>query len=338
LPVFKPQSIEWEVSSESTPDAFDRYRADMADYYEVSNVQRAPNQPFRNRSRATRFSAGVMGRGQCAGQTLSRTARRARHSGIDGLSIIVNHGAMVGDCDGRDIRTASGAVHFRDLTRPSAAQLETIDLVNLVISRDMVPRWFLSADMHGQVLAGDSPFGRLLGSHLTVLSEVAPSLSDEDGEAAIQAAILIAERAFGSETAMSGNQRASVYRTIRQTAARIIEKRLLDPGLTTDVIARAAAVSRTSLYRAFEDQGGVNRFVQARRLERAREALLAPRNGRVSIDRIAQSHGFPVTRTFEHLFMERFGHRPDEVGPIAADAVGSISARHDQILNWLRDL
>lgn len=337
----RPPSLAWSVSAADDPDAFDRYRADMAGYYEVSDVAPEDRRNFVNQSSVTFFQAGMIGRGLCVGQTLARTARNARSSGVDSISLIVNRARIVGDCDGVDINTGGGAVHFRDLARPAVSHLDTVDLVNLVIPRDQAPPWLLAADLHGRHLSGESPLGRLLGEHLTLLSAVAADMTEAEGEAAIAAALLMAERAFGGETPLEIDQKAAVYRTVRQRASRVIEARLLDPGLSVDDIAREAAVSRTSLYRAFDPVGGVRRHVTDRRLQRAHEALERQVVGApLDIAAVAGAHGFAGVGQFVRLFRERFGYGPDEIEPLvmttAAGRMLETRGAHNRVVDWLR--
>src|SRR5690606_14220867 len=115
----------------------------------------------------------------------------------------------------------------------------------------------MGADIHGAVLDGGGGAGRLIAHHLLVLAEVAHGLTEPEGEAAIQAALLIVERALGRETLASAAQLDAMRRTVRETAIRFIGRHLLSPGLSVRTIAAACAVSRSSLYRAFDGRGGV---------------------------------------------------------------------------------
>lgn len=335
-----PQSLAWDVSSETDADAFERYCLSMTDFYDIGGVEDAGRSNFVNRTSVTLFDGGTIGRGRSVAQNLIRSPATVRRSGVDFIGIIVDYGGFVADVDGVDVRSRVGDVHFRDLARPSHGRLDKVDLINLMVPRDRAPEWVRSSSVHGLSLVGGSAAGRLLTSHLATLSEVAPGLTQEQGEAAIAAAFLIAERAFGRLTPLSPDHAAAVYRTVQHKAARIIDARLLHPDLTIESVAKAAGVSRTTLYRAFEARGGVLRHIQNRRLDRARAALRLRSGRNPTIAEIAWRHGFASEAHFSRLFRKRFGHSPVEVAPrslVRTEQTGRAagSMRHQDILDWL---
>src|SRR5690606_8530599 len=123
----------------------------------------------------------------------------------------------------------------------------------------------------------------------------------------------IIERAMGRIRPTARSQAEAIYRTVRQRATRVIEQRLLDPSLTVDAIAIDAGASRTTLYRAFADHGGVQRRIQTLRLDRARMALRRRVGRSPTVSEIAYRHGFASDAHFNRLFRARFGHSPGEV-------------------------
>ena len=314
--------------------------------YEVAAAPGAPDDGFVNRTSVSLFENGTVGQGRSAPQTMWRTPSQIRRSNLDTVSIILNRAGIVGDCDGVDVRVGAGAVQFRDLGRPSASRLESVDVINLMTPRERAPYWMLDGTVHGLVLEDSSPVGRLLSSHLLVLSEVAPSLTQDEGVAAIDAAFLIAGigMGIGRGGPPTPLQAAAVHRTVRLRATRFIETRLLDPALTVDEIALATGASRSTLYRAFADHGGVHRRIRDLRLDRARSALRR-RVGRYPVvSEIAYRHGFANEAHFGRLFRARFGHPPGDTGAqwrsggIHAGSAVSSLMRYDAWFDWLREV
>src|SRR5690606_8539711 len=104
--------------------------------------------------------------------------------------------------------------------------------------RPRAARWLTGTDIHGAVLGGATGAGRLIAHHLSVFSEVASGPTEAEGEAAIQAALLIVDRALGGEALASAAQVEAIRRTVRETAIGFIDRNLVAPDLSVAAIAR----------------------------------------------------------------------------------------------------
>lgn len=337
------RSLSWSVSTETLPDAFERYLVGIADLYEVSDVSEYDRLHFYNHTRSTLTEVGAVGHGQSVRQTLSRGPSTLRRSEVDGLNILINQAAIVGEADGREIRAAPGAVQFRDLARPSASRLDLVDVTTLLIPRALAPATLLSKQGHGLVIPPEAPGAKLLAAQLASLVEFASELSDEEVEAAILAAMSIALRITGLQIPISEPETAAIHRTVRRAASAYIEARLdaLEPAIDGDAVAKAAGVSRATLYRAFDSAGGVTRYIQYRRLYHARRALRRRTGGAPTIADIGYRYGFASATHFSRQFRACFGYTPSEVEPPmeAGDlSMRSGPIRHDVLVGWLKTL
>ena len=341
----RPPRVSWAISSDQNADAFDTYRGSFADLYEVGDVAHAGKADFSSRTTVHLFGSSVIGRGRSVSQTLSRDAAMVRRSGLDHISLIINLAETVGDSDGKSVRAEAGSVQFRDLSRPSASHTDRIDTLNIMIPRTSVPSWLLSKGLHGLVLPATSPGGRLVASHLLTVADVADGLSEAEGVAAIEAAFVIAERFMGHERSIAPAHTDAIHRSIRERAMTLMDAEPVNGRWTSDTLARAMGVSRTSLYRAFETTGGVKAYVLSRRLSRAYAELRARKGNLPTVEHIGQMHGFPDRRTFVAAFRQRFGMSPDDVPPsnpqasrLAQDGseLPMDRAMHDVVMDWLR--
>lgn len=342
-----PLAIAWSVSSDLQAGALETYRASMTDLYEVGDVGAASDRPFWNRSTVFRFGSSVLGRGQSVGQRFDRDADRIRRSGLDHVSVVVNLSDGVGEFDGQSAIMGAGSVQFRDLARPSRSRTGEVDILNLMCPRDIVPGWFLAQPFHGLTLAGDSPGGRLIASHLSTLALVGHKISEDQGIAAVDATFVIAERFLGGDTRPTPLQHDAIQRTIRRRAIQMFDA-ALTRGQTPDVgqVATAVGVSRSSLYRAFADMGGVQTYLRNRRLDRLYAALRSGEANRTTLAETVRRNGFGSIARFEREFRARFGFPPGEVAPssrgqVAADTTGPDPApldfaAHDIVIDWLR--
>jgi AraC-like DNA-binding protein len=71
-------------------------------------------------------------------------------------------------------------------------------------------------------------------------------------------------------------------------------------------------MSRSNLYRLFEDTGGVARYIQRERLLEAHAVLTDPATT-PSISAIAEDLCFADASSFSRTFKREFGHSPSEV-------------------------
>lgn len=336
----RPVSYAWNVTAKTDPDAYDRYYESMRDIYDVDDVDERDRAAFISRTSGALFDNGTIARGLSVPQTLRRTAGTIRSSGLDAISIFVLFAPMVGDADGADVRAPAGSIHFRDLARPSVSRVATIDLVSLMIPRTVAPLWMRDGGLHGLAISPENPMGRLLASHLCLLAETASTLSHAEGAAAIEAALLITERAVGRRSSATPEQLSAIHATVRRRATRYMSQRLLDPELSVQDIAQAAGVSRTTLFRAFSP-GGLRRYMLDMRLDGARSALSGRDPRRQTVAEVAYRHGFASAAHFTRLYRERFGHAPGEMVArrletrVMADGSRS-TIRHDLVVNWLR--
>lgn len=337
------RSISWAVSTETLPDAFERYVVGMADLYEISGVSDHDRRHFYNETRSTMTEAGTVGHGRSVRQTLSRGPTTLRRSDLDGLNLLFNMAAVVGDADGREVRAAPGAIQFRDLRRPAASRLDLIDVRTLLAPRAIAPAALLTKAAHGLVIPPEVTGARLLAAQMSSLIALASDLSDAEVETGIHAALLVAVRITGLEIEIPEPEIAALQRTVRQAAGSYIEARLnaLEADINSAAVAAAAGVSRATLYRAFDAEGGVKRHIQDRRLHHARRALRRRTGTRPTIADIAYQYGFPSAAHFSRQFRSRFGYSPSEVEPQITPRDFTMSTgpiRHDVLVDWMKTL
>jgi AraC-like DNA-binding protein len=335
------RTLSWDVSVLTYPDAFDRYLAGMADLYDVSGVSDEDRRKFFNVTRTTLSASGAIGLGRSVRQTLTRDKAVLRRSDIDGLNMLINRTAAVGDCDGRSVNARPGALQFRDMGRPATSRLDSIDVTTLLVPRHLVPADLMGPDMHGLALPPDAPGVRLIDAHMTALVGLAEVLSEPELETAVQALLQVATQVAGGKITLGGPRLGALQGMVRRAAADYVERRVMakDLPININAIARAGGVSRSTLYRAFDGEGGVNRYIQDRRLHHARRALRLRRGPSPSIAEIAHEYSFASPNHFSRMFRTRYGYSPREVSQMATGADVRLSSnpmRHDLLGDWLK--
>jgi len=333
-----PRTISWSVSTQTLPDAFERYIAGMADIYDVSGVSESDRLNFFNTSRSVFSARGGIGDGRSVPQTLTRGKAVLRRSEVDGLNLLINEAPTQGEYDGRSTQAPPRSLQFRDMERLAETRLQSVDVVSIMIPRNLAPPSLLGSAMHGLALPPSVPGVRLVRTQMRALLDEAEDLPVATLDTAIHALLLIAGRVAGIETPIEAPELAALRGTVRRAAADHIEQRLLagDILFDIDVLAQTVGVSRATLYRAFDDDGGVASHITERRLHYARRALRRRNIEKRTITEIAFHHGFASPNHFSRLFRTRFGYPPSEVeAPEHEISMADSPLRHDLLAAWL---
>lgn len=107
-----------------------------------------------------------------------------------------------------------------------------------------------------------------------------------------------------------GDIRARARRAMRGAISRHIEQNLDRWDLSVDTILSNFGVSRASLYRLFDDRGGVRQFISDRRLLRAVLDIAKGPLQRGAISNVAERWGFSSGSNFNRAVRREFGVAP----------------------------
>jgi AraC-like DNA-binding protein len=118
---------------------------------------------------------------------------------------------------------------------------------------------------------------------------------------------------------------------LRAAVKRHIEANLLSEAICAAALCRRFRLSRASLYRLFEPEGGLVHYVQERRLQRAFQRLISPAGGEIRMIDLAIDYHFSSDNTFIRAFRRRFGLTPGKVRALAA---ARRRAKENEIAAW----
>ena len=135
-----PQKFEWLLTAETQPDAYDRYRASLANTFQVTGVSDHDIARFRNLAVGMHLGAAVIVRCWSVAQTFVRTPKEVKRSGHDHINIILDiSGAVTADYDGRAVNSRGGCVRFMDMGREVNTRMAAFEMINLVVPRARIP-------------------------------------------------------------------------------------------------------------------------------------------------------------------------------------------------------
>lgn len=157
----------------------------------------------------------------------------------------------------------------------------------------------------------DSPRGRLLAAaHAELMAAQADAVGEEAALIAKTFVDLVRQLMLGpgQRRDAPGDDDLPLALLLRDYVATHLHRPDLDAGL----LASAFGISRATLYRHFDVEGGVARAIRDRRLDRCFFALAGAPAERGRVAAVARRWHFADPTHFNRLFRERFGMAPSE--------------------------
>jgi len=164
--------------------------------------------------------------------------------------------------------------------------------------------------MQGQAL--DTALGKLLGEYIALLQRNLTELAPEDLPRLTNAMRSMVFACVAPSADHAARAASLIDLSRREKVRRAVERHLHATSLGPDTLCREVGMSRTQLYRLLNDDGGVARYIQRRRLLQAYADLSNPANSR-SITEIADALCFPDASSFSRAFKHEFGMTPRDV-------------------------
>lgn len=205
-----------------------------------------------------------------------------------------------------------GDIMVTDLACPIFTEEPAFRHIDLLLPRSILSPLLRVPDAHGgRILPGHDPLVALLGSHLEALHVQAPHIPMARAMEILTAtAQLVASAMNGCcDERTAGGVSAALACELR----RYINLHLLDPDLSAESLAHRFGLSRATVYRMFESESGVARYVKRRRLERARIDLSNPALRHRTIAQIGEAFGYVHAQDFIRAFRHEFGMSPGEL-------------------------
>lgn len=281
-----------------------------------------PVEPFNTRWESAQFGPVMFVHTEITGMRWKRRRQDIRGSDFD--PIIVNmmvEGEARGDLDGRPFHQTAGMFHFHDLGRPSLHASTASETYSLIIPRPVAEARFAPIhDLHGLVVGG-APAAPLfaLSAHVReMLPRLDLSESDRLGRVFLE---LLSVALLDNRPAPSG--RLSAENILRRRAAEEIERRLGQDIVIAD-LCRSVGASRSRLFAAFREDGGIQAYIMGQRVERARTAL-ADLDPAGSISSIAHRLGFGDATQLSRSFRKRYGMSPSEYRKLLATGPAEVA-------------
>lgn len=258
---------------------------------------------------------GVISRSTLRGTaTLSRDAARIAATGADQLFIVMVE-AGVADVQpsrsGRRLR--EGDILVLDLKKPVVLTQTDYTAMMIVISRSLLPEAARHLDLHGSEIRADHPLARVIVSTTHRLWEDSRRMTPAQGAIVFRSAMEMLGLAL-TDTSRARGEAVP----LKVGAEAIIDDHLKESVLNPAWIAARLGVSRATLYRTFAPYGGVARFIDERRLQRAWLLVSSPAGPPIA--EVAKSCGYASKARLNRAFVERLNATPHAIRSATGEA------------------
>ncbi|MGX1317340.1 AraC-like DNA-binding protein/mannose-6-phosphate isomerase-like protein (cupin superfamily) [Bradyrhizobium sp. USDA 377] len=256
-----------------------------------------------------------------------RTPAHIARGGMDHYHItLCLEGEMRFSSGRREVTLGPGDIVLLDMGQPNRTVLRgggsRTRLRAIILQRAMLaPRLAHPDSATAVLLPSDHPHARLLASHYAALA-LPPEPEAGNVEVTVEAiADLMAAAAGGTADIAAGVERAERHLYLAMIKRHIASH--LSDALTADELCRQFQISRASLYRLFEADGGLAHYVGEQRLNLALRLMISPAWQDKRLIDLAVELRFSSDSTFIRAFRRKFGLTPGELRELAE--------------TWLRD-
>jgi AraC-like DNA-binding protein len=279
--------------------------------FEVSPAEGEWPKSFAAEVDAYVFGSALMLRARQGAQQYAISPDRARKKGRNIFLFTCYERGEYRGCAGADeIKGGAGDIQVLDLSQTMNTIETSSIMTGIAISHDALREKLGTLDkLHGLDMRQTA--GAFLSDYFQLLVRRLPTMSEQEAAATAEATIDVIAACVRPTRERMLPVAAQVQSVLVARAEKVVERYLQEPQLSPDFLCEQLGVSRRTLYRAFEERGGVHDYILGRRLAAVAARMVAPGETR-SISELAELYGFTTSETFWRAFKRRYGLTPGE--------------------------
>ncbi|TXN66389.1 helix-turn-helix domain-containing protein [Methylobacterium sp. WL18] len=313
-------------------EAFERWRTLLAPMYAVSPATPSAPLPFGSNI-AYPIDDLVAHRTRLSTQRLQRDRRRVEAGPDHYIVQLYRSGRFQGTVGGKPVSASAGTVTLIGRRHLLDGMLDRADAIGIAVPCTRLHG--LPLEAHG--LLFDAARNRLLAARISDIYRRLPTTRADEAPALADEFVAFLHRLLDPSPAADVLDGRELNGALLALARTIVQENLSRPMLSPEFIAGQMQVSRSTLYRLFEPEGGVMHFVQGERLAAVRDALADPMERR-TISRLAEVFAFNTISQLSRSFRNRYGAPPQAwrgERRVAQRIGGQGTAQH--VWKWLRE-
>lgn len=285
-------------------EAFERWRSLCAPMYEVKPT--APSAPLPFGANITyQINDLAIHRTLLSTQQLRRDRRRVEAGPDHYMVQLYRSGRFQGIVGGKSVSASRGTVTLIGRRHLLNGLLDRADVIGIAVPCER---------LHGLPLEGhdmrfDAARNQLLAARITDIYRRLPATRPQDVPVLVNEFTAFLHRLLDGSRAADILDGRELDGGLIALARMIVQANLSRPDLSPEYIAGQMLVSRSTLYRLLEPEGGVMRFVQGERLSAVRDALADPLETR-TLSRLAEAFGLGGISQLSRSFRNRYGVPP----------------------------
>jgi AraC-like DNA-binding protein len=243
-----------------------------------------------------------------------RSEEMARQIKRDNVFInLFESGRMVGNSNGRQVSVGPGEVILSRHGNTQDLDIQDATWFGLILPMEFVDthmRW--TRGHEGKVFGAATTEAVLLGHLMRSMMELPDPLSDRDAKRIVGLTIAHLTACFGTQahSAASGKKAKSVDAGV---VRRFLAEHIGEPQLGPDVVCKRFSLSRSSLYRMFNESGGIQSMILAMRLRAVHRDIASGRFPDQPLSTIAERRGVTDIRSFRRVFVKEYGYTPSDL-------------------------
>ena len=212
---------------------------------------------------------------------------------------------------------AQASILALDLNQPVRLLRNVGRVVTFFAPRALVESALPDADaIHGRLLENTTPLTGVLIAHVTALALGIAGMNARDAHAAMRVSVELLVAALGRQARLSGNAGAAARAAMFGQMRRHIHTNLHRSDMSPESLIDTLPLSRATLYRLFEHEGGLATYIRNSKLREAADELL--KFPHLAVIDIAYGLGFNSASDFARAFRRAYDMTPQDLRAHAA--------------------